>query len=89
MADAGRHFTNTVPRLARSSQILMKALCALAARHLSRITDYDTSIAENYHEECIALLISALNDPSVTADEATLAALVLLRLYEHMKRMHA
>ncbi|KAK5549776.1 hypothetical protein LTR23_000067 [Exophiala sp. CCFEE 6169] len=85
MADAGRHFTTTVPHLARTSQILMKAICALAARHLSGTSGYDSSLAERYHEECISLLIPALNDPNVTADETMLAALVILRLYEHLQ----
>ncbi|KIW56959.1 hypothetical protein PV05_05570 [Exophiala xenobiotica] len=85
MADAGRHFTTTIPHLARTSQILMKAICALAARHLSGTSCYDSSLAERYHEECISLLIPALNDPSVTADETMLAALVILRLYEHLQ----
>jgi hypothetical protein len=87
MADAGRHFTTTIPHLARTSQILMKAICALAARHLSGTSGYDSSLAERYHEECISLLIPALNDPNVTADETMLAALVILRLYEHLQCM--
>ena len=83
-SDAGRHYNITVPNLARSSPILMKAICAFAARHLSNVSDFDPSVAEKFHEQCIRLLIPALSDPDVAADDAVLAALVILRVYEQM-----
>jgi hypothetical protein len=45
---------------------------------------YDSSTADDYHKQCIELLIPALNEPNVAADDTLLAALVLLRLYEHL-----
>ena len=43
-SDAGRHYTITVPNLARSSPILMKAICAFAARHMSGVSDSMVSL---------------------------------------------
>lgn len=83
-SDADRHFSITVPHLARCSPILYKAVSALAARHLSCIGSYDSPNADDYHKQCIELLIPALNEPNVAADDTLLAALVLLRLYEHL-----
>ncbi|OKP12906.1 hypothetical protein PENSUB_1453 [Penicillium subrubescens] len=74
----------TVTHLARCSPILSKAVSALAARHLSCIGSYNSSTADDYHKQCIELLIPALNEPNVAADDTLLAALVLLRLYEHL-----
>lgn len=59
-------------------------MCAFAARHLSWLCGYDPAVAEIFHEECIALVIPALSESNVAADDIILAALVLLRLYEHM-----
>lgn len=87
MSDADRHFTIVVPRLARSSPILLKAVCAFAARHLSYTLGYDPSISEDFHKQCIRLLIPALSVPEIATDDTLLAALVLLRLYEHMTGM--
>ena len=87
MSNADRHFTIVVPRLARSSPILLKALCAFTARHLSCTLGYDPAIGEDFHKQCIRLLIPALSDPEIVTDDTLLAALVLLRLYEHMTGM--
>lgn len=84
MSDGSREFTIVVPHLARSSPILLKSICAYAARHLSGVSDYDSSVAEDYHEQCIRLLIPALSEPDVTTDDTLLASLVILRLYEQM-----
>ena len=48
------------------------------------MSDYAPSVAEDFHEQCVRLLIPALNDPEVAGDDTLLAALVLLRLYEHL-----
>ncbi|RLL97680.1 hypothetical protein CFD26_107265 [Aspergillus turcosus] len=83
-SDADRHFSITVPHLARRSPILCRAVSALAARHLSCTGNYDSSVADDYHKQCIELLIPALNEPNAAADDKLLAALVLLRLYEQV-----
>jgi hypothetical protein len=84
MSNADRHFVIVVPRLARVSPILLKSVCAFAARHLACISNYDIAVAEDFHEQCIELLIPTLNGSDVAGDDTLLAALVLLRLYEHM-----
>jgi hypothetical protein len=77
-----------VPHLARTSKspILLKAICSFAARHKSLVSpshdSYPSTIGDKFHEQCIGLLIPALSDPGVAADDSVLAALVLLRLYE-------
>lgn len=83
-SDADRHFTITVPHLARRSPILLKAVSALAARHLCCLGSWDSAVAEDYHKQCIGLLIPALGDPNAATDDTLLAALVMLRLYEHL-----
>lgn len=88
-SDADRHFLIMVPHLARTSTspILLKAICSFAARHKSLVSSssqdpYLSGIGDEFHEQCIGLLIPALSDPDVAADDSVLAALVLLRLYE-------
>lgn len=83
-SDADRYFTITVPHLARVSPILLKAVSALAARHLCCLGSWDSAIAEEYHKQCIGLLIPALGNANAATDDTLLVALVLLRLYEHL-----
>jgi hypothetical protein len=84
MSNGSRHFTLIVPRLARGHPILLKAICAASARHLTGLQQCDPAIADEFHEQCIRLLIPALSDPDVAADDPILAALVILRIYEQL-----
>lgn len=83
VCDPGRHFSTVVPELATTSNLLLHAILAVSAHHLSRTTDFDPTVAEDYHERCVELLIPILDDSFAVADEVV-AATVLLRFYEQM-----
>lgn len=83
VCDPGRHFSTVVPELATTSKLLLHAILAVSAHHLSRTADFDPSVAEDYHETCVELLIPILDDSVAVADEVV-AATVLLRFYEQM-----
>ncbi|KAK5222239.1 hypothetical protein LTR72_006496 [Exophiala xenobiotica] len=82
VCDPGRHFSIIVPELATTSDLLLHAISAVSAHHLSRTADYDPTVAEQHHERCVELLIPILDD-SFAPDEVV-AATVLLRFYEQM-----
>ena len=83
VCDPDNHFGSVVPELATSSALLVNAVLAASALHLSRTTDYDPMVAEMYHKHCVELLIPLLDDPSRVADEVV-AATVLLRFFEQV-----
>ena len=83
VCDPHNHFGSVVPELATRSGLLLNAVLAASALHLSRTTGYDPMVAEMYHERCVELLIPLLDDPSRVADEVV-AATVLLRFFEQV-----
>jgi hypothetical protein len=85
--DSDRHFTFDVPRRALHSPILLHAILSVSSLHLSRISDYSPSVAAQYYEESVRLLIPVLNDASNAMDDTLLAATVILRVYEQMNGM--
>lgn len=88
MCDKNRHFATVAPRQALSNPTLLNSICAVSARHLSRIGDYDKHIADNYYQLCLETLIPALDDPTALKDEVLFAATVILRLYEEFNGKH-
>jgi hypothetical protein len=83
ICDPHSHFGRTVPELATKSPLLLNAVLAVSAHHLSRTAGYDPLVAEMYHERCVELLIPLLDDLSTVSDEVV-AATVLLRNFEQM-----
>jgi hypothetical protein len=83
-----RTFQTIVPDLAIQNPILLNALLAFSARHLSRVAEYDPDAADAYHEKSVELLIPRLDQDFqcgvVGADETLLVATIFLRLYEQM-----
>ncbi|KAF4958542.1 hypothetical protein F66182_18309, partial [Fusarium sp. NRRL 66182] len=77
-----RHFAVDVPELALSCPVLLNALMAFSARHLSRTTDFDSAVADHYHHECVSLIIPMLDQKYLVADETLFAAAVILRAFE-------
>ena len=65
-----------------SSPLLMNAILAVSALHLSRVSDVDTYEAVRYHERCIGLMVPMLNDPDRVKDDNLLMTTVILHLYE-------
>ncbi|KAF2099935.1 hypothetical protein NA57DRAFT_75437 [Rhizodiscina lignyota] len=82
--DKRRRFALDVPQHARTNYTLSRAMFALSARHLSLISEFDTYIANQYQQQCLESLIPLLDEPDTLADEALLAALVILRLLEEL-----
>jgi hypothetical protein len=85
MIDNECHFAVHVVQRAKKDSTLMNAILALAARQLSRTTDFDPYIADAYYQRCFDTLIPALNDNNIAIkDESLLAATIILRLLEEM-----
>ncbi|EHK23125.1 uncharacterized protein TRIVIDRAFT_29036, partial [Trichoderma virens Gv29-8] len=82
--DPERSFSTTVVQRAAECPTLLLAILAASSRHLSLTSGYDSYIADQYHRECLSLLIPMLNDQTTLLDEAICAATVILRLYEEL-----
>lgn len=69
--------------LVSSSPLLLNSTCALAARQLSLISCAQTwtPVAERYYGNSLSLLRSSLNDPTMDAENAMIAT-ILLSSYE-------
>jgi hypothetical protein len=76
-----------VPQRASNCRILLNAIFALAARHLSQTDDYDPLASNHYHQECLKCLIPVLDDAATIADENLFAATIILRVMEEMDGM--
>lgn len=87
LLDPQRHFRNIVPQRAATCPILLNAIFALSARHLSRIGEYDALVSNKYYEMCLQRLIPLLDDSANEAilDENLLAAHVILRHLEEIE----
>jgi hypothetical protein len=83
VCDPHNHFGRLAPELATRSRLLLSAILAVSAHHLSRTAGYDPLVAERYHEVCVELLIPMLDDLTNITDEV-IAATVLLRNFEQM-----
>lgn len=79
---AQRTFETSVVRLAVTRPPLMLAILALSACHLSRGSDCNKEAANQYYRQCLDLLIPLLEYQSAVIDDATYAAIVILRLFE-------
>ena len=84
VADSKRHFTKTAPIMAASSPLLMNAILAISALHLSRVSDYDAYEAVRYHDKCLQLMVPMLNDHNEPKDDNLLMTTVFLHLYEDL-----
>ena len=82
ITDIQRHFAVDVPERALFCPVLLYALLAFSARHLSRTSDFDPTVADHYHHECVALMIPMLDQKELVADETLFAACVILRAFE-------
>ena len=84
LCDPERHFQVAVPQRAGTCRVLLNAIFALSARHLSRIGSYDSLASNRYHQECLDYLIPMLNDTATISDESLFAATIILRVLEEM-----
>jgi len=58
---------------------------AVSAKHLSRVSDFDPSVSDQYHQKCLKHLIPILSDKAAITDENLLAATVILRFLEEVE----
>lgn len=85
VCDAFRNFELVVPERANSCPTLLKAIFALASRHLSQTGDFDPLASNRYHDECLAYLIPMLDHASAgLSDENLFAATIILRMLEEI-----
>ena len=73
-----------MPQRVRTCSILLSAVFALSARHLSRISNFDPTVADRHYDDCLRTLIPALNDGPSVFDETLLIIVVILRLLEEI-----
>ncbi len=85
MSDPQSHFRTVVPQRAATCPLLLNAIYALSARHLSRISNYDPFAADKYHQECLKRVIPILNDSAAVLDENLLASAIILRHLEEFE----
>jgi hypothetical protein len=84
LTDCSCRFRNVVPQRAMNDPILMNAILAASARHLSRVSGGDPYTADRYHQKCIQHLIPMLSDEAAVLDENLLASIVILRFLEEI-----
>ncbi|KAH6683598.1 hypothetical protein F5X68DRAFT_242486, partial [Plectosphaerella plurivora] len=84
MCDEEKHFARIVPLRAATCCPLFHAILAYAAKRLSRLGDYDSVVADKYHQKCLNALIPALSNSAAVADENLLTSLILLRSMEEI-----
>ncbi|KZL77787.1 ArcA-like protein [Colletotrichum tofieldiae] len=82
--DPIRHFETEVPQRSGSCPILLNAIFALAARHLSLTSAYDSLASNRYHEQCLNYLIPLLDHAGTVSDENLFAATIILRVLEEI-----
>jgi Fungal specific transcription factor domain len=86
MTDSRRHFGIIIPEMAFSHPVLLNAILAFSARHLSRLDSIDGLIAEYYHSECVCEMIPMIQDRRAATSGELLAATTILRMYEMLER---
>lgn len=84
LCDPRQHFQVEVPKRAGTCPILLNAIFALSARHLSHISGYDRLASNRYHDECLKHLIPMLNNRATISDETLFAATIILRVLEEI-----
>ena len=79
-----QHFQVEVPKRAGTCPILLNAIFALSARHLSHTGNYDSLASNRYHQECLKYLIPMLDNNATVGDETLFAATIILRVLEEI-----
>ncbi|KAI0148848.1 hypothetical protein GGR57DRAFT_230956 [Xylariaceae sp. FL1272] len=83
--DPLRHFELVVPERSNTCHLLLNAIFAISARHLSHTTDFDPIASTRYHDECLKHLIPMMDHASAVSDENLFAATIILRMLEEME----
>ncbi|KAJ5378319.1 uncharacterized protein N7496_005728 [Penicillium cataractarum] len=82
--DANHQFALEVHQRAPRTPVLLNAILAVASLHQSRLSGSSIVVAEQYHEECVKLILGMLNQADGPIDDILLATTVILRVYEQM-----
>lgn len=85
LSDPRSHFRNVVPQRAATCPLLLNAIYALSARHLSRVGNYDPLVSNRYHQECLKRVIPVLDSSAAILDENLLASTIILRHLEEIE----
>lgn len=85
LTDPLRHFGSVVPQRASVCPPLLNAICALSARHKSRVDNFDPLISSGYIQRCLQHLIPILDDREAFLDENVLASIIILRHVEEFE----
>ncbi|GAB1318631.1 Adhesion and hyphal regulator 1 [Madurella fahalii] len=75
--DRDKHFANVVPYLALKSPMMLNALLACGARHLTSLGAYHGGQADSYYDTATTLLLQNLQDPDHNRDECAITAVIL------------
>ena len=70
--------------MAATSPLLMNAIYAVSALHLSHVSDHDPYDTVHYLDICLHLMVPMLNDSDRIKDESLLLTTIILHLYEHL-----
>ncbi|KAJ9143888.1 Arca-like protein [Pleurostoma richardsiae] len=89
LCDPVQSFEVTVPSRAGTCSILVNAIFAVAAKHLSHISAFDRYASDRYHQECLDILIPLLSHDATVSDENLFAATIILRVWEEMEVKHS
>jgi len=84
VCDPRRHFEKEVPKRAAHFPVILNGILGLAARHLWLMSKVVEDYSQPYVDQCLQVLIVALEDPLAHWDENFLVAVILLRLHEEM-----
>lgn len=86
VCDHERHFSVDAVERAPSSSLLLYACLATAARHLSQTNNsVPPNAADQYHEQCIAILLPVVENTDFKINiEILLASTVILRCFEQL-----
>lgn len=85
LTDPQMHFRNVVPQRAAICPLLLSAIFALSARHMSRVGEYDSTAHISYHQQCLESVKPVLDDPAALLDENLLASTIILRHLEEIE----
>ncbi|KAH7041497.1 uncharacterized protein B0I36DRAFT_232943 [Microdochium trichocladiopsis] len=83
--DPMKRFEVIVPERALTCTALLKAIFAIAARHLCETTHHDPLLATRYHQESIRQLVPMMNRVTdMDSEENIFATSIILRMLEEM-----
>ncbi|KXJ88874.1 hypothetical protein Micbo1qcDRAFT_214038 [Microdochium bolleyi] len=83
--DPMKRFELIVPERALTCTAMLKAIFAIAARHLCETTHHDPVLATRYHQESIRQLVPMMNRVTDTGSEENIfATSIILRMLEEM-----